>query len=182
MQGILVVEGIHHLGFYISRKSGIAVRCTQREFDSVVAGLVGSPHCIVKALGSAMQTVSIVVVWQFVFHAVERELSVFDSVSVTSYDSPEVAVDVQIVGNRVVTEHNVIHFAVLGRCHNRDDAPAEVGYAHFHPVGVGEGIECNRVAIDYCFEVCRIKPRFGEHGLFRLPALTSRQHEQRGGS
>ena len=91
-----------------------------------------------------MQTVLAVVLRKLYLLALKRELALVYAVGVTADCSSEVAgsmLGVGIIENVVETENHVLHVAVLVGNHNGNDAPAEVGYANLHAIGILQRVE-----------------------------------------
>ena len=122
-----------------------------------------------------MQAVAEVVGRQLDFLAGDGELAFVDAVGIAADGGSEVAgaVDgVSILLDVVVAKHNVDEGAILVSCHQRDDASAKVGDAHFHTALVGERVQFYRLAVDGGIKGGRIKARKGlraEWLPFRFP-------------
>ncbi len=86
----------------------------------------------------AMQVIVAVILWQRVGRAVECELSMRDSVGVTSDDGTEVGFAGLVVFQFVVAEYYVFELAIAVRNLQRDDRASVVGDRGFHAVLISQ--------------------------------------------
>ena len=94
-----------------------------------------------------MQAVSVVVLRQLYFFAVDGDFALVDAVGISAYGGAEVAMYVLIVLNAIESEHHVAHHTVSVGNQHRGYASAEIGDAHLHAVGIGEHVECSGIVV-----------------------------------
>ncbi len=165
LQGVVVREGVGHRGFYGTGEVAVPVRGFAQEFHMMFIGFQDGIYLVLPAVGPAVQAVAVVVLRQLVFHPVQGEAALVDAIGVAADGGAEVRLVVlrEIIGHLVEAQHHVLQFSVFVRNHDGDDAAAEVGDAHLHALGVGEGIQGGGGTVVAVFEVVGVQT--GKGGL-----------------
>ena len=104
-----------------------------------------------------MEAMTVIVLWQLVFNAVECKASLIYAIAVAANDGAEVAVDIYIVLNGIMSEYNIGEAPVPVGNHERYEASAVIGDSGFHAVIVGYYIEGCRFAVDCIDELARVE-------------------------
>ena len=135
IDSIIVRQCICNLKVQIPGETGFTVLGEIRQFHTLVIYLFGIPNNRMVTFRTTMQAMPIVIQRKLVFHTVQRELTICDTVSITTDQSAVIIVwIVHILLDIIVSQDNVRHFAILVRNHNRHQAPTPVCHTGFRTI------------------------------------------------
>lgn len=167
IDGVIVGQRHRHPAVEIPREALFAVLRRIGQLQLAVALLHGVENPVLKSPGTSVQTVTIVILRQLVFNAVQCDPPLPDAVGIAADRSPEVSRNRPVIPDVIESEHDVAHDAVTVGNHHRHDASAEVGDAHLHALVVLQNKQVGFLPVRLALEITSFQS--GE----RLPVLLS---------
>ena len=142
-------ERVGHANLQVARESLFAVGVRVGQHEPVVGGRYHVPDDAVQSVQTSVERLSVVVLRQGVFHAVEREAAAGDAVGIGAHDGAEEALAgvVDVAGERVVAQYDILVTALAVRGPERYDTGAVVGDLHGHVAGM-QRVEFDGFAVD----------------------------------
>ena len=156
---VVISKGISNNSCNCTWESHVTVWIYDSKLDSLSVDLLCIINLILPSLCTTVKTVVTVVLVKHYSLTVELELTVSDTVCITTDRSTEVAWLCHVVVDVVETEDNVNHVAILVRNHYRNETATEVGNAHLHSVCIGQCIKCSCLTVLLAYECLRIETR-----------------------
>ena len=150
-QRILLGPSVSHGAFEGAGVTFFAIGAGIGERETGVAPLIadlGLPNLLIESFDATVKGVGSVVDRETVFLAIEGELSFRNTVGVASGDTAEVGALFEVFSNRIKTENDVPHFAVLIGHDERGHGAAIVCDGDFCSGFVGKSVKLNRLPID----------------------------------
>ena len=156
---VVVGEGVGHIGLHFAREVVVAVGGDAEELHVLGVGFDALIHLVLPAGGTAVEAVAEVVLRELVLLAVQGDLALVDAVRVAADGGAEVRLVVvrEIVGDLVEAQDDVLHLALVVRDEDGDDAAAEIGDAHLHAIGVGQGVQGGGGVVERVDEILGIQ-------------------------
>ena len=173
VNGIVVGETVSDGDGYIAGKVHVAIGGNKGEFQSGSADGSGFEHFVLPALGTAMQTMTVIVDRQLNGLSAYAYLSLVDAVGITTDGSAKVAGYTDVLANAVKAQHYILQLTFDIGHHNGYDAGTEIGNADFHAVLVGQYIQGGTVTVYNGLEIFRIETG---KGLDLLRGLARGEH------
>ena len=113
IDGIIVRQFHQHFTSDVSRKTFFTVFCTVSQLQFLRIQQFCIKHPVLESLRSAVQTMAVVIAGKLIFYTIQGELSLIDTIGITSDSRTEIRRLADIVLNRIETENNVTHLSVL---------------------------------------------------------------------
>ena len=113
IDGIIVRQFHQHFTSDVSRKTFFTVFCTVSQLQFLRIQQFGIKHPVLESLRSAVQTMTVVIAGKLIFYTIQSELSLIDTIGITSDSGTEIRRLADIVLNRIETENNVTHLSVF---------------------------------------------------------------------
>ncbi len=174
---VVLGQGVRDIGFHFAREIVVTVGGDAEKLHMGGVGLDALIHLVLPAGGAAVEAVAEIVLRKLVFHAVQGDLALVDAVRIPADGGAEIRLVVlrEIVGNLVEAEDDVLHVPLVVRDQDGDDAAAEVGDAHFHAVGIGQGVQGGGHVVVGGHEVFRVQAGGRQGGFLLLVAARDKQ-------
>lgn len=87
-----------------------------------------------------MQTMPVIVTGKLYLLALHCYFAIFDSIGIASYRGSEICRVIPVILYGIKPEYNIPQRSMLIGHHYRNNTPAEISQAYFHPVFIGKGI------------------------------------------
>lgn len=141
-QLIIISEGVSHPDLELTRETFLTIGTRQLEDAGLVVHAGDIPHTYVIAFLSAMEVVGSVIGSQLVFLTVEGELSLGDTVAITTDETAQIRLGrVDDIVDIIMAHNNIAEVAVFIGDHDGYEGTAEVGERHFMAFLVLEDVE-----------------------------------------
>ena len=161
-----------------AREVVVAVGGDAEELHVLGVGLDALIHLVLPAGGTAVEAVAEVVLRELVLLAVQGDLALVEAVRIPADGGAEVRLVVvrEVVGDLVEAQDDVLHLALVVRDEDGDDAAAEVGDAHLHAVGIGQGVQGGGGVVERVDEILGVQAG-GRDGDFLLLAAACEKRD-----
>ena len=153
INGIIIRQCHQHLAGNITGKSFFTIFGKIGQLKLLRTNLPGIIYLVLESLWTAMQAMSVVVARQNIFHTIQHESSLIDTIGITPDRSSEVRRYRNIILYRIKPKNYIPHNSLFIGYHNRNNTSAEIRHTYFHVVSIAKYIQISLFTIHFGLEI-----------------------------
>ena len=161
IQRIVACQSVSHCSCDSTGEVLVSVGRVHGHGDHTVVHLLSFIDLVLPSLWAAMQAMAKIVGRQLDGVAVNHQDALVDAVGITADGCTKVAGLVDVIRDAVESKYDIAQRVVFVRHHDGHDTTTEVGDADFHAIGIFDGKQTCRFAVDFAHEILRVKSRHG---------------------
>ena len=172
-QRVTIGQGIGSLHVERAGEAHFAIGRSVAHHQLLVVDLFNVEHTVLITFHTTMETIGTIVYRNLIINTVNRELTLVDTVAITSDESTEIRLVVQIRLNIVETQYNVGKLTILIGRADRNDTGTIIHHGDFHTVGILQNIQVILFSVDFSLEISTV-----QLSLWRVVLLAARSKKQ----
>ena len=153
---VIMSESIYNINLYVAGESILSIWRKMSQVECWIIWLFSIPYNVMKTFWSTMKTMSEVVLWQLIVFSVKWKSPLIDSVTVASDYCAEVAINVDIISDRVMTKHYVSQLPIFVRDHQGYKSASIICNTSLDSIIIYESVQVGWFAINLTLEIIRI--------------------------
>ena len=162
IDGIVICQFHDNGALQIAGESFFSVLCQISQLQFLVALLYPFVHTILETFRTAVQAMAVVILRQLIFHTIQCEASLINTIGISSDTCSEIRRIFDVVLYGIKAQYHILHVSILVGNHDRYDAASEISDTHFHLVLVLQNEQVRFLTIDFCLEIASLQSGFGQ--------------------